>query len=79
MFDYEIKVEEPKTYSDTQYYVSYYIAAKPNNNMVSMIDIMYHTLTSISLSNSERNEYLKVNKNTYQLGAANDFSTILSF
>lgn len=73
LFDYEIKVEEPKTYSDTQYYVSYYIAAKPNNNMVSMIDIMYHTLTSISLSNSERNEYLKVNKNTYQLGAANDF------
>lgn len=73
LFDYEIKVEEPKTYSDTQYYVSYYIAAKPNNNMVSMIDIMYHTLTSISLSNSERNKYSEVNKNTYQLRVANNF------
>lgn len=73
LFDYEIEVGEPKTYNDAQCYVSYYIVAKPNNNMVTMIDVMYHTLTSISLSNSERKKYSEVGKNTYPLDVVNDF------
>lgn len=57
LYDYEIKVKEPKIADGGLYAVNYYVAAKPNENMIYLIDVLHRTLESLSLSESERKKY----------------------
>lgn len=76
MFDYEIKVNEPKRINDNGDYWgsyrfsnqnnSYYscdadILVKANQNTVSFFDVFHNTLSSLTLTNAEQDEYKKTN------------------
>ncbi len=61
LFDYEIKLEEPKMGYDDKVHVEYRIYASVNENMTSFCKNMVNQLYAISLSKKEINDYMKIN------------------
>ena len=66
IFDYEIQVEDPTEYQDsdsTEYHCDAQVEIKVNDNINLIRDIFYNTLQAISLSYIEREEYEKMKLN----------------
>jgi len=65
--DYEVKISDPKleTSSSELYLVKYAVECKPNSNLYLFQKYLLETLLGISMSESEKNEYVKLNKPVY--------------
>jgi hypothetical protein len=67
--DFELNVSEPKVSDNDNniYIVDFIINTKSNNNYENFINYFKQTLLKISLTTTEKDEYLKLNKQIYKL------------
>ncbi len=67
--DFELNVSEPKVSENDNniYLVDFTINTKSNNNYVNFVNYFKQTLSKISLSSLEKEEYIKLNKQVYEL------------
>jgi hypothetical protein len=67
--DFELNVSEPKVSDNDKniYLVDFIINTKSNNNYENFINYFKQTLSKISLTTNEKDEYLKLNKQIYKL------------
>lgn len=74
IFDYEIQVEDPTEYQDsdsTEYHCDAQVEIKVNDNINLIRDIFYNTLQAISLPYIEQEEYRKMKLNITNIAIQN--------
>lgn len=67
--DFELNVSEPQASENetNTYIIDFKINTKSNNNYDNFINYFKQTLLKISLTSSEKDGYIKLNKNVYEL------------
>jgi hypothetical protein len=72
-FDYGIEVNEPKSIDDNNenWLIGISVVASTNNNFYELSNYITNTIKSISLSESELEQYNKLNKNSYLIKIKN--------
>jgi hypothetical protein len=65
MFDYKLNLKEPKVGENDTYIIPATVDVIYNDNTETAISILLNTLSSISLSDEEENEYKTLNLRTY--------------
>ena len=75
MFDYKLKLEEPKVNREGNYDIDAKVSAIPNENAKMIIYILHKTLNSLTLSKEEQYSYEQTNLRTYKVKIGTECSS----
>lgn len=69
-FTHSLKAKEPIASSNDKWKISLEIDISLNKNLTKVVDVIFNTLSGISMTREEANNYLKLNKRVYPVSMA---------